>query len=70
MIVRFGIALVREHYDDSREGIFDQIDWFIMFILGASNLLDLSLRHHMRKIAQHYFSQHSPDRLESFEGFK
>ena len=70
MAVRFGIALAREQYDGSREEVVDQVYWFIMFILGASNLFDPSLRHHMRQIAQYYFSRHSPDRLESFQGFK
>ena len=64
MAVRFGIALAQEHYDGTCEEVLDQLYWFIMFILSAFELFGPRLRHHLQRIAEYYFSLHSPDRLE------
>ena len=64
MAVRFAIALARETYDGSNSDVIDQIYWFVMFILSAYDYFGPRLRHHVHRIAEHYFSMHSPGHLE------
>ncbi|CAF4039984.1 unnamed protein product, partial [Adineta steineri] len=60
MAVRFAIALVREAYDVTDDNVHDQIYWYIMFIISADILFDPNIRHHVYKVAEHYFRVFKP----------
>ena len=64
MAVRFAFALARETYDGSNSDVIDQIYWFVMFILSAYDYFGPRLRHHVHRIAEHYFAMYSPAHLE------
>ncbi|CAF1520926.1 unnamed protein product, partial [Adineta ricciae] len=67
MAIRFAFALVKEEYDLTRRDVMDQIYWFIVFIESAYELFGLCLRHHIYRIAEHYFALFSRDLLEPLE---
>jgi hypothetical protein len=70
MAVRFAIALAKEEYDFTKNEVIDQIYWFIMFILSAYELFGPRLRHHVYKIAEHYFFLFKPSLLKPLKKLK
>ncbi|CAF4134558.1 unnamed protein product, partial [Adineta steineri] len=60
MAVRFAIALVREAYDVTDDNVHDRIYWYIMFIISAYTFFDPNIRHHVYKVAEHYFRVFKP----------